>query len=306
MYDRGMRPELFHIPFPWADKGYIPIFSYGFMIMLGFIFSILYGSWRAKREGEDPNHVLDVGIYAVVSGILGSRIFYYLEFYEKHFKDRPLWSMFAIWEGGIVFYGGLIGGMVTVLIFLKAKRLHVMKMADILATTIPLGLSFGRAGCYLNGCCWGKPVAEANQGAFYALQFPHGSPAWSRQVEQHLITQGTDLCLPVHGTQIYEWFGAWVLVGLLAVIYALHRKHGQVFASLFVLYGPLRYVIEGFREHDKAERMVGWSFLHDPIAQDFMTKSQFVSLVIFGVGLVLLAAFSLRGDPYEKYVPAKS
>src|SRR5438105_3466527 len=110
-----MRPELFHIPFPWAKNGSIPIFSYGFMIMLGFIFSILYGAWRARKEGEDPNHVLDIGIYAVVSGILGSRLFYYIEFYQKHFAERPWYVMFFIWEGGIVFYGGLIAGAATVL-----------------------------------------------------------------------------------------------------------------------------------------------------------------------------------------------
>lgn len=301
-----MRPRLFHIPFPWAEGGEIPIFSYGFMIMLGFIFSILYGAWRARREGEDPNHILDVGIYAVVSGILGSRLFYYIEFYDKHFANQPWTEFFKIWNGGIVFYGGLIGGMVTVLAFLKWHKLHVMKFADILATTIPLGLSFGRLGCFLNGCCWGRCVADEHRDAFYAVQFPAGSPAWERQVADHVIQKTAEVCAPIHATQLYEWAGAWILVGLLAVVYALHKRRGQVFAALFVLYGPLRYVIEGFREHDRAERMMGWSWLWDPIGANYMTKSQVVSIGILAAGVLLWVYFSLRGDPYEKPVPAKT
>jgi phosphatidylglycerol:prolipoprotein diacylglycerol transferase len=242
----------------------------------------------------------------VVSGILGSRIFYYVEFYDVHFAHRPLWVMFAIWEGGIVFYGGLLAGMATVLAYLKLKGLHVLKFADILATTIPLGLSFGRLGCFLNGCCWGKPVVGPAGKAlgvptpWYALEFPPGSPAFARQVEMKWINESAPSCLPVHGTQLYEWFGAWVLVALLALVYRYHSRHGQVFAALMVLYGPLRYVIEGLREHARAERMVGYSWLWDPIAGDFMTKSQTVSIGMVAAGIALFTFWSLRGEAYER------
>jgi phosphatidylglycerol:prolipoprotein diacylglycerol transferase len=292
-----MRPELFHIPFPWAKNGSIPIFSYGFMIMLGFIFAILYGAWRARKEGEDPNHVLDIGIYAVVSGILGSRLFYYIEFYQKHFADRPWYVLFFIWEGGIVFYGGLIAGAATVLTYLKVKRLPVWKFADILACTIPVGLSFGRIGCFLNGCCWGQ--VDRTGHALLALPFPKYSPAWSYHVEHGWIQPSASESLPVHCTQLYEWGGAWLIAAALFLFYRWHRREGQVFAMLFILYGPVRYVIEGLRDHDPAERMIGSSALWDPIAGNFMTKSQVVSLAVLLFGLVIIAIFSLVGNRYQ-------
>src|SRR6516162_2625084 len=78
-----MRPRLFTIPLPGGHE--LPVFSYGVMIMLGFICAILYACWRAKKERTDPNYVLDIGLYAVVSGILGSRAMYYCEFFYKKF-----------------------------------------------------------------------------------------------------------------------------------------------------------------------------------------------------------------------------
>lgn len=291
-----MRPELFHIPFPWAAKGYIPIFSYGFMIMLGFIFASLYGAWRARREGEDPNHVFDVALVAVVSGILGSRLFYYVEFYSKHFANRPWYHMFYIWEGGIVFYGGLVAGAAAVLLYLRLNKLPVMKFADILSCTIPLGLSFGRLGCTLNGCCFGKP---AGGHALLALEFPRGSPAWEAHVEHGLIPATRSLSLPVHATQLYEWGAALLITVALFLYYRWHKRHGQVFAMLWVVYGPVRFFIESLREHDKAERMLGWTLLWDPLAQDFMTKSQAVSLLIVAFGAVLWLWYTSRGDPYQ-------
>jgi phosphatidylglycerol---prolipoprotein diacylglyceryl transferase len=285
-----MRPILFRIPL--ID---LPIFSYGFMIMLGFMFAMAYGAWRAKREGEDPNHVLDVGLYAVVSGVLGARLFYYFEFYQRHFSDRPWYVMFYIWEGGIVFYGGLLAATVVILSYLRAKQLPVMKFADILSTTIPVGLSFGRLGCTLNGCCFGKP---AGAGALFALQFPRESPAWYYHVEHGLIPKTLSSSLSVHATQLYEWGGAWLIAAALFAYYRYHTRHGQVFAMLFVLYGPVRWIIESYRDHDAAERMLGWSIFWDPFAQAFMTKSQVVAIATTVVGLLLWAFYTKRGEPY--------
>ncbi len=342
-----MRPELFRIP--WIDW---PVFSYGFMIMIGFVLSIGYASWRARREGIDSNHILDMGLFAVVAGILGARAMYYWEFFEKKvpvvvarvfpgeapyhgpydymrieevvrggaaqaahvyyqhlsFSERPWYVFFYLHEGGIVFYGGLLLATLVIAAYIwRANRrlaaegrlpLPALRLTDILASAVPLGLSFGRIGCTLNGCCWGQRDLSGN--ALLALRFPPGSPAFECHVDRYGLDPGAACSYAVHATQLYEWGGALLIAAALFLFYRVHKRDGQVFALLGVLYGPLRYVIEGFREHDPtAERTQLASWLWDPIAGAPMTNSQLVSIAIFAAGAIGFWLASTRGPRYE-------
>jgi phosphatidylglycerol:prolipoprotein diacylglycerol transferase len=333
-----MQPQLFRIPLPGGHE--VPIFSYGVMIMLGFVFAILYASWRAKREGIDPNYVLDIGLYAVVAGILGSRAMYYWEFYRKPFEvavaagtpgavptpiegkivylkllsfaERPWYTFFFIHEGGIVFYGGFLLAAAVIVFYLwwsnrKLVRegrggLPVLRVCDALACAVPIGLAFGRVGCFLNGCCWGR---VAGPHALLAIQFPRYSPAWQSQVHQRLIEQSDAFCRPVHATQLYECGAALLIAAVLFLYYRVHSRDGQLFAMLAVLYGPVRYVIEGLREHDpNAERtQIALAWLVDPIAGQPMTNSQLVSLGILAAGL---ACWGLATRFGPRYAPAET
>lgn len=333
-----MQPQLFRIPLPGG--GEIPVFSYGVMIMLGFVFAILYASWRAKREGIDPNYVLDIGLYAVVSGILGSRAMYYWEFYRKPFEvvvpkgtpgalpatidgkevflkllsfsERPWYTFFYIHEGGIVFYGGFLLAALVIVVYLWRSnrklvqegrpRLPLLRVCDILACAVPIGLAFGRVGCFLNGCCWGQ-VAGPN--ALLAIKFPASSPAWQSQVGQKLIDQSAATCLPVHATQLYECGAALLIALALFFYYRWHSRDGQVFAMLAILYGPVRYVIEGLREHDlRAERTHLGAFM-DPIAGKPMTNSQLVSVAMMLVAILCWILATRFGPRYESAEEAR-
>ncbi|MHC5037096.1 MAG: prolipoprotein diacylglyceryl transferase, partial [Planctomycetota bacterium] len=132
----------------------IPIYSYGFMMMAAFAAAIFVAAVRARNEGLDPNVILDLGLWAMISGILGARLFYVIQ-YNKQFEGSAFWEYFKVWEGGIVFYGGLIGGFFACVAYLVKRKISIPRVADIVAPSLPLGVAFARFGCFLNGCCFG-------------------------------------------------------------------------------------------------------------------------------------------------------
>ena len=149
------------------------IHSYGVMAMIGFLAALFVARWRARRAGLLPDEITDLCVWALLAGIVGSRIAYILQNTDYFFDTRrPGWSvfdLFKIWEGGLVFYGGLIGAMAVTLLLLRARKLKVLPVLDVLAPSLALGQAFGRIGCYLHGCCYGVPV---HAGAWYGCVFP--------------------------------------------------------------------------------------------------------------------------------------
>ena len=129
-----------------------PLHSYGLMLVIGFYSAYFLARWRAKKEGIDPKVMIDILLIAAALGIGGARAFYVIQYSENidGFAD-----VFAIWNGGLVFYGGLITATVGLIIYIRLKKLPLWKLADAVAPAIMVGLMFGRIGCFLNGCCWG-------------------------------------------------------------------------------------------------------------------------------------------------------
>jgi phosphatidylglycerol:prolipoprotein diacylglycerol transferase len=146
------------------NKEGIPIYGYGLMLFLAFVACTWLASRLARREGIAPEHVQDLAIYLFVGGVVGSRVWFFV---EEALAGRPQdWHHFLyIWEGGLVFYGGVMGGAIAYLVayytFLKKNHVSTLKLADVIAPCAALGLCLGRIGCLLNGCCYGD-VACAN------------------------------------------------------------------------------------------------------------------------------------------------
>jgi phosphatidylglycerol:prolipoprotein diacylglycerol transferase len=136
----------------------IPIYGYGMMLFLAFVACTWLGSRLARREGIAAEHVQDLAIYLFVGGVVGSRIWYFI---EEALAGRPQdWRHFLyIWEGGLVFYGGMMGGAIAYVVayytILKKNNISTLKLADVIAPCAALGLCLGRVGCLLNGCCYG-------------------------------------------------------------------------------------------------------------------------------------------------------
>ncbi|HUT28826.1 MAG TPA: prolipoprotein diacylglyceryl transferase [Sedimentisphaerales bacterium] len=236
-----MHPRLFEIPFiHW------PVPTYGVMMVMGFL-SAVYIIRRLSRDiTPDPQMVTNGALYSLIAGVFGSRLFYVLHHLEQ-FRGRPL-SFFAVWQGGLELLGGVILAITVILLFLRYHRLPVRRYLDILAIGLMAALAFGRIGCFLNGCCFGRPTSVA-----WAVRFPYGSDPYYSQVnpntkrdrpqaylqlppeyfevyegleylkpyerlseeQKQAVTEGEYRCLPVHPTQLYSSANAFLCCVLL-------------------------------------------------------------------------------------------
>lgn len=225
-----MHPILFEIPKidlgNWVI-GPIPIRMYGLMIGLGFLISIGLAARRAKKEGINPELILDMGVYLLLAAIVGSRILYVLTT-PQEFTRNPL-EMFAIWKGGLVFYGGLLAAVPVGIWYVKKHALPVWKTADIMAPSIALAHVFGRLGCFFAGCCYGAPCS---------------GPACITFSDPHSLAP---LGIPLFPTQLMESAGEFLIFGLLLALWRYRRFDGQLFALYLIFYAILRFIIEFFR-----------------------------------------------------------
>jgi phosphatidylglycerol---prolipoprotein diacylglyceryl transferase len=225
-----MHPILFEIPriafLSWT-LGPIPIRLYGLMIGLGFTIGIFLAARQAKKEGINPDRVLDLGVYMLLAAIVGARLLYVLTNLGE-FADRPL-DAFALWKGGLVFYGALLAAFPIGIWYLKKHMLPVWQTTDIMAPSIALGQAFGRLGCYFAGCCYGAP---------------YSGPACVTFKDIHsLAPRG----IPLFPTQLMESGGDFVIFTML-ILFRRHKKiDGQLFWIYALSYAVLRFTIEFFR-----------------------------------------------------------
>src|SRR3989338_7511430 len=141
--------KIFHA----VQLGPVAIQPWGIMVALGFLAATYIAVKEAKRKKEDTNKIYDLVFYILLSGIIGARIAYLIEYWEE---ISSFIDVFKIWEGGLSFIGGLIGALIAVFAYVKLKKLNFWKTADIFATALALGHAIGRIGCYLTGLHIGK------------------------------------------------------------------------------------------------------------------------------------------------------
>jgi len=229
-----MRPVLFRIPYLG-----LPIFGYGLSLFVSFLVSIWFAAYLAKRRGIDPSRIVDLGLWMFLSGIVGGRLFYIIQFHDE---IQSFGDVFKIWEGGLVFYGGVLTGLVTFVLFVRYYQLPLLEVLDVLSPPIALSSGIGRFGCLLNGCCWGKVTNVP-----WAIRFPAGSLPWQAQVRDGLIDQTASWTLPVHPTQIYLVV-AGLLICLVTLIWFKYRAgKGEVALVLMLGYAITRFFIEYYR-----------------------------------------------------------
>ncbi len=159
--------------------------------------------------------------------------------------DCLAWARF--WTGGLTYYGGFIGASAVALWQLRRDRFPFWKAADMAGMFVPLGLAYGRMGCLLAGCCFGRASSLG-----WALRFPPRSPASDKHLELHRISSATQWSLPVHPTQLYESLGCLVLAAALVVyLHPRKRYDGQVFLAFVAGYAVLRFGLEFLRDDDR-------------------------------------------------------
>ncbi len=155
-----MNRVAFEIPIPFLDKA-LPIHWYGLMIAVGFVLGYGIMLWRAKQIKFPAERVADIVFTAVLAGIVGARLLYVINYWNRDFAGKPFTTIFAIHRGGLVFYGGFIGGAVALIILARVKKLNLAVITDLCALGVPLAHTFGRIGCFLNGCCYGCVTTSA-------------------------------------------------------------------------------------------------------------------------------------------------
>lgn len=225
-----MHPILFEIPriefLNWVI-GPIPIRLYGLMIGLGFIIGIALAARQAKKEGVSPERIMDLGVYLLLAAIVGSRLLFVLTNLQE-FARKPF-EAFALWKGGLVFYGGLLAAVPVGIWYVKRHKLPVWKSADIMAPSIALGQAFGRLGCFSAGCCYGAPSSGW-------LSVTFSNPL-------SLAPPG----IPLFPTQLMESTGALLIFGALLLLRRRKKFDGQLFWLYTLMYACLRFLIEFFR-----------------------------------------------------------
>ncbi len=273
-----MLRTLFHIPIPLIGKS-IPVYAYGFMLMIGFLVALYAARMRAKREGLKPEYISDLGIYLIFAGIAGGRLFYVVQNFNLY-KDNLL-DVLKIYQGGLVFYGGLLAATITLIVIVRWRKLPLLFTFDIIAPSIAMGLFFGRIGCFLNGCCWGD-VCDPDM--WWAVSFPKsvdlnnmidGSLAFVDHLEKGLIDVSDDHSLPVHPTQIYSSLGNLAIFFIANAFFKYRKRDGEIMIVFCMLYSVLRFCMEILRDDN-------------PPLFDGLTISQNISVLVF---IVMAALF---------------
>jgi phosphatidylglycerol:prolipoprotein diacylglycerol transferase len=254
-----MHPKLFEIPLiHW------PVGTYGPMLVIGFLAAITLIKYLSRDMGTDPRHITNAALYALIGGVIGARAFYVIHYFDKY---RDNWTdVFQIWQGGLELVGGVFVTVVVILAYLFYYKLPVRRYLDILAIGLTVALIFGRIGCFLNGCCFGKPANVP-----CAVRFPYDSFVYFSQVnpnlkrnrpepqlqvpadyfsyidengkkypkpyneltseQQYEVTKGKYRCLPVYPTQLYSSAGAAVLCLVLYLFWRRSRKSSGKFLT---------------------------------------------------------------------------
>lgn len=241
--------------------GGLTIYTYGFLVATGFFAGIAWIVYDTNRLKLETAKVVDLVFYLIIAAILGSRIVFLIVNDPMRLLKQP-WSMFMVWEGGLVFFGGLIGAVVASLYYFKRKKMSFLLYADIFSPGIAIGHVFGRFGCLMAGCCHGRLSGEH----WYSIVFPN-VPTTFAPVGVHL-----------YPTQIIEMSGEF-LIFLVLVLFRKHKKFdGQVFAFYLILYSILRFLNEMLRgDVDRGY-----------IIKNVISTSQGVSLLLFTIGISLL------------------
>jgi phosphatidylglycerol:prolipoprotein diacylglycerol transferase len=267
-----MHPILFRIPVPnWNvpgigplheafTQGNIPIYSYGVMLGLSLVVGWYLTLWLAEKDGLPKETMANCYVVTALAAIVGSRVLYVLTNLDEF---ESFGDFFAFRRGGLVAYGGFLGGYLGSWGYLKLKKIPLMPWADVAVPSLASGLAITRIGCYLFGCDFGKPLSDGAPEFLKKIgTFPHwapgtvdrgdGAPAWIQHVNSGLIDHDATHSLPVHPTQLYESLVGLVLLALLMVQRKNQRFRGQIFMLFAFAYGFARFLLEIVR--DDAER----------------------------------------------------
>ena len=254
------------------ELGPITVYTYGVLLAAAYLFGLQLARVRARQRGLDANRVLDLGIYIIISALVGAKLLLLITDFKSFTADPR--ELLTLARSGGVFYGGLIVAVIVALWYIRRVGLPLWTTCDVFAPGIALGHVVGRFGCLFAGCCFGKPTTRP-----WGITFTDPFAA---------ANVGTPLGVALHPTQLYE-AGAELLI--LIVLLVTERKGrpfpGRTFWLYMLLYAISRFIIEFYRGDDRGT--VG-----------MFSTSQFISIVLAPLAIVMLVYLSRVVTPEPK------
>jgi len=250
-----MYPDLFSI-------GPLTVHTYGLFVALGLTVALLVTVRTGKACGYTVPQVMDMGFIMILAAILGSRLMYVLINFS-YFQNHPLDAL-KVWEGGLVFSGGLITTFLVTLWYVKTHGLSFWRVADLLAPGVAVGQAIGRVGCFMAGCCHGKPTD-----AMWGVTFRHPNSM-------------APLDISLHPTQIYDSLIGFIVFAILLFVQKKKRFNGQVSLWYLILHSTGRLLVERFRGDGRGL-----------IPGTEMSVTQLITtLILFGAAITLIVVSS--------------
>jgi len=268
-----MHPILLKLPFELPRLGAVTIYTYGVLLAAAYLLGLQFALVRARKRGLDATRVMDLGIYIIISALVGAKLLLLVTDFQT-FKNNPAELFNLLREGG-VFYGGLIVAVAVALFYIRKVGLPLWTTCDVFAPGIALGHVIGRFGCFFAGCCYGKPTNVP-----WAITFTNPFAA---------ANVGTPLNVPLHPTQLYEAGAEFlILMILLATEKSGRRFAGRTFWLYMLLYSISRFIIEFYRGDERG-------------AVGVFSTSQFISLILapLAIGMLIYLRRGNRGPVHE-------
>ena len=255
--------------------GRFEIHSYGLLLALSFLIGIYWAMRRGEKRSIPKNMIMDLSLLIVIAAIVGSRLMYVLTHIDE-FRGRwfdiinPIQSTGEIGIAGLTMLGGVILALITIIVFCRIRKIPILRLCDVLAPAFGLGIFLTRIGCFLNGCCYGKPCDLP-----WGVTFPLHSPAGS-------FHQGISL----HPTQLYSSFYGLVITIIIVLLDRKRRFDGFLFGVFFMLYGLSRFTIDFFRHYDVVDTftLFGTAFTFNQAISVAMLLFGLIMLIVLGKG----------------------
>ncbi|MBI4244176.1 MAG: prolipoprotein diacylglyceryl transferase [Planctomycetes bacterium] len=253
--------------------------------LAGLIPLIVFLFLNRSKQVNFFNKIKGISIWTLICVIAGMRISYVLRNSSEFNYD-----FFKKWQAGFALYGGLIVGMIAGIVYARWKKQPVLKLLDIAAPAILLGIAIGRIGCFASGCCYGLPCDEKNPQA-WCVKFPkgdsrEGTAVFARHRQLNLVTDQDQFSKPVHPTQLYETVACLFGFFLLSFIWKKQFFDGLIVSLMGMFYSVWRFINEFIR--DDPERLSGSIF--------GLTWPQELSIIVFLFSFIMLFYFKRRAS----------
>ena len=271
-----------------ATAGTIPLFGYGFFVLIGFLLGTFLARPRFRSLGWPADVAFRVGFWILFAGVVGARLFFLMQHGRDGFFQadaaggaslKPLPGLVAhavnLPDGGLVLYGGVIAGAIAFAVFCWREGYSPLRLADAVTPAVLVGIGFGRIGCLMNGCCYGDVCSLP-----WAITFPEQSPPYAMMVNRGFLQPGQTL--PLHPTQIYSTISALLLAAATSLYFWRRSGDGSVLALGLIGYATHRFLVEFLRGDELGQLGTG------------LTISQLISIGMLALGVAIAVFVAVK------------